>query len=298
MGSATNYWVEGRPMPRPGEDLVADIRGVDPQYFQVMRVPLVRGAVFTQSDRGNRRVVVINQTLAQTAFAGRDPIGQHVLMPWGDTLRGEIVGVVGDIKHSGLDSMPTATIFWSMAQFPSNFMSLVVRTTADPLRVEGAIRAEVRQFDRDLPIGEVRTLNDYVSRSVAARRFNTTLLGGFATLALALASIGIYGVIAYGVSQRTREIGVRMALGARPAAVLRRIVGEGMRIVLAGVGAGVIGALMLTRLMQSLLFGISPTDPVTFGAVVVGLCSVAAVASYLPARRAARVDPVVALRTQ
>jgi putative ABC transport system permease protein len=299
LGSATNYFVEGAPAPAPGQEIVADIRRVDRGYFRTMRIPVIAGEPFTTADNAAaRKAVVINQTLARTVFRGVNPIGQHVLMPWGDTLRGEIVAVVGDTKHTGLDSLPRSMIYWAMPQFQQSFMTLVVRTAIDPMRMASAVAAEVRKLDPSQPVADVKSLDSYLGQSVARRRFNMTMVGAFAGLALVLAALGIYGVIAYSVSQRTREIGVRIALGARERSVRGLIVREGMQVVGVGIAIGVIAALLLTRVMAGLLYGVSATDPLTFIAVAVVLGGVAMLASYLPARRASRVDPVVALRSE
>ena len=296
-GSANGFFIEWRPLPRPGEEPDADIRGVDPQYFRAMHIPIVRGQPFTDFDGPQvRKAVVINETLARTLFRNEDPIGQHVLMPWGDTLRGEIVAVAGDAKSVALDVAPRPTIYWAMSQFPSSFMTLVVRSAEDPLRVAPAIRAELRALDPNQPLADVRTLEEYLDRSVAQRRLTMLLLAAFAGIAFALAAVGIYGVLAHSVAQRTREIGLRMALGARAHDVLRMVVRQGMGAVGAGVLAGVAGALTLTRVMTSLLFGVSATDPLTFAGVAAVFAGVALLACWLPARRAARVDPMVALR--
>jgi len=231
-------------------------------------------------------------------FPASNPIGEHVLMPWGDTLRGEIVGVVADTKHAGLDSVAQPMIYWAMKQFPTNFMTLVVRTKGDPMRLAPAIAREVRALDANQPFADPKPLDAYLNQSVAQRRFSMTLLGVFSGLALVLAALGIYGVLAYSVAQRTREIGVRMALGARDSAVAGMVVREALGVVCVGLVVGVVGAVALTRVLATLLYDISPTDPLTFAGVTLALGAVAVTASYFPARRAARVDPIVALRQE
>jgi predicted permease len=264
-----------------------------------MRIPLERGEPFSDRDGPSEpRRVVINHTLARTVFPGENPIGRHILMPWGDTLRGEIVAVVGDIKHTGLDSLPRGMIYWAMRQFPSSFMTVVARTRGEPMAASGALLRVVRGIDRDQPLADVRPIDAYLSQSVAQRRFSMALLAGFAGIALLLAAIGIYGVLAFAVAQRTREIGVRMALGAREADVLGMVVREGLTVTAAGLAVGIVGALALTRVLAALLYATSTSDPMTFAVVAVALGAVATVASWLPARRAARVDPVVALRDE
>jgi putative ABC transport system permease protein len=224
------------------------------------------------------------------------------MMPWDDTLRGEIVGVVADTKHAGLDSVTSPAIFWAMRQFPTNFMTLVVRAscakeaTCDPMRLAPAITREVRALDANQPLADVKPLDAYLGQSVMQRRFIMSLLTIFSSVALVLSALGIYGVLAYSVAQRTREIGVRMALGARESTVATMVVREALGVVAAGLVIGSAGALALTRVLAGLLYDVSPTDPATFAGVVVVLGAVAVTASYLPARRAASVDPIVALR--
>jgi len=299
LGSATSYWIEGRPIPPPSESFVADVRGVDANYFRTMRIRVLRGGPFdTRANVESPKQVVVNEAFVRTHFHAANPIGEHVMMPWGDTLRGEIVGVVRDTKHTGLDSLPRPMIYWAMKQFPTNFMTLVVRTRDDPMRLAPALTREVRALDANQPLADVKPLDDYLGQSVAQRRFSMTLLAIFSTVALVLAALGIYGVLAYSVAQRTREIGVRMALGARDSAVAGMVVREAFGVVGVGLALGVGGALVLTRVLASLLYEVSPTDPATFAGVAFILGAVALAASYLPARRAARVDPIVALRNE
>jgi putative ABC transport system permease protein len=308
LGSGTSYWIEGRPVPPPTEEFVADVRGVDTSYFRTMRIRVARGVPFdARVNSESPKQVVVNEAFVRAHFAGSNPIGEHVLMPWGDTLRGEIVGVVADTKHTGLDSLARPMIYWAMKQFPTNFMTLVVRSqcaagagaaACDPMRLVPAITREVRALDPNQPLADVKPLDAYLGQSVAQRRFSMTLLGIFSGVALLLAAVGIYGVLAYSVAQRTREIGVRMALGARDSTVAGMVVREALGVVGVGLAIGVAGALALTRVLASLLYEVSPTDPLTFVGVALVLGAVALAASYLPARRAARVDPIVALRQE
>jgi putative ABC transport system permease protein len=300
LGSATDYWVEGRPIPKTEDHLGADIQGVDANYFRTMQIPLVRGELFTERDGPDApKKVVINETLARAVFPGQNPVGQRIAMPWGDTLRAEVVAVVGDTKSAGLDSLPKPVLYWAMDQFATTTSkSLVIRTTGDPMAVATALRGVVHAIDPEQPLADVKPIDEYLSQSVAQRRFSMALLAGFAGIALVLAAVGIYGVLAYAVAQRTREIGVRMALGAREADVLRMVVREGLVVTGAGLAVGILGALALTRVLGSLLYDTSTTDPLTFVAVALALGAVAMFASWLPARRAARVDPVVALREE
>jgi putative ABC transport system permease protein len=298
-GSATSYWIEGRPVPPPGNEFVADVRAVDPRYFRTMRIRVKRGDPFdARANTESPKQVVVNEAFVRVHFPTSNPIGEHVLMPWDDTLRAEIVGVVADTKHAGLDSLAKPMIYWAMKQFPTNFMTLVVRTNGDPMRLAPAIAREVRALDANQPFADPKPLDAYLSQSVAQRRFSMTLLGVFSALALVLAALGIYGVLAYSVAQRTREIGVRMALGARDSTVAGMVVREALRVVGVGLAIGVAGAVALTRVLTTLLYDVSPTDPLTFTGVTLALGAVAVTASYFPARRAARVDPIVALRQE
>jgi putative ABC transport system permease protein len=243
-------------------------------------------------------VVVINQALARASFPGQDPVGQQIHMPWGDTLKAEIVAVVGDIRSAGLDSMPVPTTYWPMSQFRTQSMALLVRADGDPLDLVKPVAAELHALDRDLPLAAPRTLDSYRGASVAARRFTMLLLGAFSVVALVLVAVGIAGVIANSVSQRTREIGVRLALGAQPRDVLAMVLRQGMTLAAAGVIAGVIGAAALSRVLASLLYGTKPTDVPTYISVALLLGAIALVATWLPARRATRVDPVTALQAE
>ena len=298
LGSATSYWIEGRPVPPPTNEFVADVRGVDVGYFRTMRIGVLRGEPFdARANSESPKQVVVNDAFVRAHFPTTNPIGEHVLMPWGDTLRGEIVGVVSDAKHAGLDSVVRPMIYWAMKQFPTNVMTLVVRTTDDPMRLAPAIAREVRSIDPGQPFADAKPLDAYLGQSVAQRRFSMTLLAVFSMVALVLAALGIYGVLAYSVARRTREIGVRMALGARERTVATMVVRESLGIVGVGLALGVAGALALTRVLTSLLFDTRPNDPVTFVSVTLGLGAVAIAASYLPARRAAAVAPIEALRS-
>ena len=204
--------------------------------------------------------------------------------------------MVGDVRQKSLDKDPKPGVFLSNLEAPTGPINLVVRTHGDPKQLASAIRSEIHSLDREIPIADVKTMDEYVSESVAAPRFNTILLGGFAVLALVLAAVGIFGVISYSVAQRTREIGVRRALGADTWGVMRLVLGQGMGLTAIGVAIGVVGAFGVTRLLQTLLFGVTPTDPATFAGVAAVLSAVAFLASYLPARRASKVDPMAALR--
>ena len=289
--------VKGR-QPDPSEAPVAFYNAVSPDYFQTMMIPQLKGRGFSDRDlRGSENVAIVNATLARRYF-GEDAIGQRISLE--DNPKEEdwitIVGVVGDTKPRELHSQPVAELYMPYAQQPEPGMSLMIRYWSSSTGVAAAVRNEVLALDKDQPVYSIRTLDSVLSESVAGPRFRTLLLGAFACVALILAGVGIYGVIAYGVSQRTQEIGIRMALGARATDVLKLVLKHGMKLILIGVAIGLAGAFALTRLLTTLLFGVTPTDAATFVTVSVGLIIVALFACFIPARRATKVDPLVALR--
>lgn len=298
--SATDFEIVGRPKPGPGEAPVTDVRVADPNFFRAMGIPLLRGRTFTAHDTAESSpVLIINEELARTVFPGEDPIGKKLIIGWGPkSPEDEIVGVVGNLKHYGLDSKPGPTIYWSHARMPYDSMTLVARTASDPNALAAAAIREIHAIDPDQPVSDVQPMEAVVFASVSESRFNVLLLAIFASLALMLAAVGIYGVMAYNVSQRTHEIGIRVALGARTGDVMSLIVGQGLLLTIAGIAIGVAGALGLTRLMASLLFGVTATDPATYAGVSLLLAIVALAATYIPARRAMKVDPIVALRCE
>jgi putative ABC transport system permease protein len=292
----TGYWRADHPRPNHGEEPVTEVLCVLPGYFAAMGIPLERGRVFNERDRqGAPYAVVINRTLANQSYPNEDPIGKVLTVQWGDHPY-QIVGIVGDVRQTSLASNPKPGVFLSTLQEPTTPVYLVARAHGDPKQLIKAIQGEIRAMDRDMPIDDVKTMDEYVSDSVAAPRFNTILLGSFAALALVLAAVGIFGVISYSVAQRTQELGIRRALGAGTGNVMRLVLGQGMGLTAIGVAIGLAGALALARLIQSLLFSVTAADVVTYIAVAVVLSTVAFVASYLPARRAAKIDPTVALR--
>ncbi len=285
-----------RPEPPPGEAPRAQVNVCDKNFFDTMQIPLVRGRAFSDTDRPESpAVAVVNQTMAQTYWRGSDPIGKLIRLPErGATAR--IVGVVGDVKQYNLDDLDAAQVYLPQAQAPDIFATLVVRVAGNPMALAGALRHAVWSVDPDQPVWKIRTVEFLLDESVGSRRILMLLLEIFSLLALALAAIGIYGLLSYTTSQRIREIGVRLALGAQRRDVLRLILGEGLRLAAGGLALGFLGALGLTRFLSSQLFGVSATDPPTFAGVAALLCAVVLLASYLPARRAMRVDPIVALR--
>jgi len=299
-GPSTEFVIEGRPAPKLGDEPGADIRVADPGYFPTMGIPLLAGRSFTEHDTaGSTRVVLINETLARKFWPNpnQNPIGQRITMKdWGPPLTGEIVGIVGDVKGDGLDAAISPMLYWPYTQFGLVFNTMVVHADDDPLRLAASVKDRIWSVDKDQPISRVQSMDQILSDSVARRRLYVVLLGVFASVALLLAAAGIYGVVSYSVTQRTREIGIRVALGAERVDVLWLIIAAAAKLALTGELLGIFLALALTRLMTSLLFGTSAADPITFAVVAILLTAVALAASYIPARRAMRVDPMVALR--
>jgi putative ABC transport system permease protein len=287
-------------VPGSDKDYNADIRVSTPGYFHALGIPLLKGRNFTEQDaHGSSAIAVVNEALAGIVFPGQDPIGKYIV-DFGLTKdKLQIVGVVGNVRHEGLDSDPRPEVYlpFGQAHWPSVFM--VVRAkTSDPLALTSGVQNAVWSVNKDVPLANLRTMREVIARSVVQRRFTTLLLAIFAGLAMLLAAVGLYGVMSYTVSQRTHEIGIRMALGAQKADVLNLVVKQGMSLVALGVLLGIVASAAATRLMAGLLFGVSALDPIVFGMVAVLLASVALVANYVPARRAAKVDPMVALRYQ
>jgi putative ABC transport system permease protein len=298
-GNTARFVAEGQPRPRPGDETEANIRDVSSDYFRVMEVPLIKGRAFTDQDKENTpNVIIINQTLANKLFPGQDAVGQRLRYTAMELEPFEIVGVVGDEKVTGLDSATTPVVYGPFMQDPGPFINLVVRTTSDPNSMASAVRNEIQTLDPDLPVFDVKTMEQLIdnSPSTLLRRYPAFLIGVFAGVALLLAIVGIYGIISYSVSQRVHEIGVRMALGAQKYDIFKLIVGQGMTLTLIGVGCGLLAAFVLTRFISSMLFSVSATDPLTYIVVSLLLIMVALLACYIPARRATKVDPMVALR--
>lgn len=298
-GNTTRFNVEGDPVPPPGQEIEANFRVVDATYFQTLGVPLISGRMFDGSDKADAPgVVIIGKSVADRIFAGRDAIGRRLVYTGVQAPPVLIVGVVGDVKISGLDDAIRPVLYYSYRQNPSMTTNLVVRTNADPRTLADAIRNETRLLEPDVALFSVRAMEDLISDSPAAfmRRFPALLIGIFAGVALLLASIGIYGVVSYSVSQQTHYIGVRMALGAQASDILKMVLKQGLGLALLGVSIGVLAALALMRLLRSLLYEVQTNDLGTFAFVVGTLFVVALLACYIPARRATKVDPLVALR--
>ena len=295
-----SFEVEGRPVAK-GDQPSSDLFVISPGYFKTMGIALRKGRDF--SERDNKKgpgVIIINESFAQKHFPNEDPIGKHIKpgisTDEDEPIMREIVGVVANVKNRSLSSEVNPGYFIPAAQLPFDQMTMVVKTTNDPHSLITAVQREVTALDKELPVFSIKTMDEYMSASVAAPRFNTTLLAIFAAVALVLTIVGLYGVMSYSVAQRTNEIGIRMALGAQTRDVLRLIVSQGFKLVLLGLAIGLIGAFALMRVISSLLFGVTTKDPVTFAAVAIILAVVALLACYIPARRAARIDPLEALR--
>src|SRR5262245_43570601 len=300
-GHSSFISVEGRPPHPSGEPLVPEVSGVTPDYFHTVQIPLLKGRSFDQGDRMNTApVVVVSEKLARRLWPGEESLGKRIKYggenfnaPWMT-----VVGVVGDTKHYDLVEAPRMRFYKPYAQDAWNSMALVVRSEVDASSLSAAVRREVIAVDGNQPVFGVRTFTQLFSASIARQRFFALVMAAFAGLAMLLAVIGIYGVVAYSVAQRTREIGIRMALGAQARNVLRLVVKQGMALTFVGVAIGLLASFALTRFMEKLLFGVSPTDPMTFASIALLLVIVALLACYIPARRATKVDPMVALRCE
>jgi putative ABC transport system permease protein len=293
------FSIVGNPPLPPGKSNTANYTTVSPDYFRVMRILLLRGRFFSEQDSPfNPNVAIISETLARRYFPNQDPIGRQMRFgfPPNSNVSREIIGVVGDLRDVALSRTPGPMMYVPFAQAPLYGGEVVVRSSSSASSMAAGIRQTVRSIDKDLPVTDVESFPEAVGASVAQERFRTLLMSSFSGIALILAAVGIFGVISYSASQRTHEIGIRIALGAQQRNVLRLILGQGTKLALLGLGAGVAAALPLTHLMAGLLYGVSTADPLTFGAVGIVLLGVAVTACYIPARRAMRVDPMVALR--
>jgi putative ABC transport system permease protein len=271
--------------------------GVSPDYFSTLGIRIVRGRGFTgRDDEGAPTVVVINETMAAKYWPGEDPIGKRVKLSYNESGPREIVGIAADVKQTSLTDAVTPQMYTPFVQAPWPFLTAVARTAAAPEAAAGSLRQVLARLDPEQAAGDIRTFDQFLARSIATPRFTAILLGAFAALALLLAGFGLYGVMAYSVAQRGREIGIRMALGAQAADVRSLVVSQAVGLGAAGLAMGIAGALAVTRVLDSLLFGVTASDPLTFAAVSAALITVLLVAAYVPARRATRVDPIVALR--
>jgi len=304
MGAARNafpFTIEGRPDDSERAP-VAEFANVSPTYFDILGTPVIQGRVFSDSDvPSSQRVAIIDQTLANRYWPAQNPLGQHIQFggppnpqnPWVT-----IVGVVGDMKSDGFDAATAPHIYLPAYQGPPYASVLFLRTNAAPGVLGDKIREEVQSFDSNLPLFSVRTMDEVIARSMAERRFALEILAIFAGVALLLAAIGIYGVMSYSFSRRIHEIGIRIALGAQRMEILRMALGQGMRLVFFGLIAGLIGAVVLTRFLRSLLFNVTSTDPLVFASIAALLAAVALLACYIPAKRATKIDPLAALREE
>jgi putative ABC transport system permease protein len=299
-GNTLSFTVQGRPALPPGQDPEANTRDVSSNYFHVMEIPLLRGRFFSDQDRGDSPpLLIVNQTLANRIFPGEDAVGKRLVFSFmTPPVVAEIVGIVGDEKLGSLDQKTTPVVYSPLLQSNDTDLTLVVRSSLDPQNLTAGIRTEVARLDPNVVVNSAATVKKIIadSPSVFIRRFPAMLIGAFAGLAVLLSAIGIYGVLSYLVAQRTREIGVRMALGARPAQILRMLLNQGLGLAAIGIGVGLLAAVGAMRLLTGLLFGVNPNDPLVFGGVAALIAAVVLAACLIPARRATRIDPMVALR--
>jgi predicted permease len=301
--NVSSFDIEEHPMPE-GQQPDSPMRIVGPDYFKTMGIPVLQGRGFAETDQfKSMPVVIVNERFVQKFFPGQSAVGKRIKPGWGigddKPLMRTIIGVVGNVKHRTLNMEFTPEVYLSTSQIPMDTMWIVARTNiSNPAAITSAVRSELAAVDRNIPLVRVRVFDEYISRALARSRFNALLLSIFAGTALLLTAIGIYGVMAYSVAQRTNEIGIRIALGAGKSSIFRLVVGQAMMIVAISLVVGLIGAVAATRLLNSLLYGVGASDPVTFIAIVLLVSAVAFVAAWLPARRATRVDPIIALRTE
>jgi len=299
VGPATSFWRADAPQPPPDERPVVDARPVTAGYFNAMNIPLLAGRDVNESDTGDKDpVAVINETFARQIYPGDNPIGRKFILNLGNPKPHEIVGVVGDVKLATLEGDVRATAYLSSRQYAFGLMTFVVRTTGDPARLAPAAIRVVRTIDPLLPVSAVRPLDEVFADSIAQPRLTALAMSVFAAAAMLLAALGVYGIVAYSVSQRSREFGIRVALGARSGQIVRMVVGQNLRIVAIGLTLGLLTAIPATRLLRGLLYQVGPNDPATFIAIGSALDAVAMIAAYLPARRGTQVDPVVTLKSE
>ena len=299
VGPGTSFWRADAPQPPPNERPVVDARPVTPGYFTAMQIPMLAGRDVTDADTQDREpVAVINETFARQIYPGDNPIGRKFILNLGNEQPHEIIGVVGDVKLTTVDGEIRPTAYLSSRQYAFGLMNFVVRTGGDPARLAPAAVRVVHDIDPLLPVSAVRPLEEVFAESIARPRLTAVTMSVFAGAALLLAALGVYGIVAYSVSQRSREFGIRVALGAKPSQIIGMVVGQNLRIVALGLGAGLVAAIPATRLMRGLLYQVGPNDPATFAAIGLLLAVIAIVASYLPARRGTQVDPVVTLKSE
>jgi len=298
-GSATGYSVVGRPAAPLGTGPVCDVRVVANHYLKTTGVTLLKGRLFNEREKSDAKdKVVVNESMARRQWPNEDPLGKRVKISWNEEVEDEVIGVVSDVRLTSLENEPRDTIYWPYARSPYSTMTIAIRASGDPRSIVPPVLSIVREQDPQLAVGAVTTMDEVISNSMAQRRLTMLVLAIFAGAALLLAAVGIYGVLSYSVTERTQEIGIRMALGAEQSAVLRMIVGQALGLAAVGIAIGGGAAFLLTRLMTGMLFNVKHGDPITFVTVAVMLAGVAAVASYVPGRRATRVDPVIALRAE
>lgn len=295
--SSTAIQIVGRAEFQKGKELTVERRVATPGYFNAIGTALRRGRLFTERDDANApRVVLTNETMAKRFFPGEEPIGQRLRLGEGANSTLEVIGVVADVRNEDLTDQIDPTVYLPYSQNPLSTMNLIIHTSQEPGLLAAAAQDEIRALDRSVPVSQVKTLSRTIDERISPKRLLTYMLGGFAGIALLMASLGLYGVMSYMVVQRTREIGIRMALGARAGDVSKLIVARGLKLTMIGLTFGLIGAAVSTRALSYFLFGVTSTDPLTFAGTAMLLSGIALAASYLPARRAARVDPMAALR--
>lgn len=295
----TSFTIEGRPPLAPGEFLFAEHVGIFPDYFRTLKIPLLKGQEFNaQMGHETTPVVIINESMARLHWPNEDPIGKRIVVDYDQGVPREIIGVVSNVRHFGLDAPPKPEMYVPQYQYEYLSSYLTVRANTAPTNLVGAIANATTEVDRDLPIYNVRTMDETISISVARQRFSMLLMSIFAGVAAVLSCIGLYGVIAYSVNQRKHEMGIRIALGAKPLSILKLIIGYAVKLALIGVAISLVGALLLTRVLSSMLYGVSTKDPIAFAAIAFLLIFMAILSSFIPARKATRVNPIVALRNE
>ncbi len=299
VGPGTSFWRADAPQPPPNERPVVDARPVTTGYFTAMNIPVLAGRDISEADTADRGpVAVINETFARQIYPGDNPLGRKFILNLGNSAPHEIIGIVGDVKLTTVEGEIRPTAYLSSRQYAFGLMTFVVRTDGDPARLAPSAVRVIREIDPLLPVSAVRPLEEVFAESIARPRVTAVAMSVFAGVALLLAALGVYGIVAYSVSQRAREFGIRVALGARPAQIITMVVGQNLRIVALGLGAGLLTAIPATRLLRGLLYQVGPNDPATFVGIGAMLAAVAIVASYVPARRGTQVDPVVTLKAE